>query len=68
MHKAHWTHEEEHFCQAPNVLGLQLLARQNSDASDPTIFVIIAVFCVKSWKTGQAMTPDHIQCTSGFND
>jgi hypothetical protein len=51
-------------------LGLQLLARQNSDASDPKIFVIFAVFCVKSWKTGRAMAPDHIQSNqtlfSGF--
>ena len=46
--------------------GLQILARQNSDAADPKIFVIFAVFCVKSWKTGRAMAPDHIQCNQTF--
>ena len=34
-------------------------------------FFDLAVFCVKSWKTGRAMAPDHIQCNqtffSGFN-
>lgn len=46
--------------------GSANIGSQNSDAADPKIFVIFAVFCVKSWKTGRAMAPDHIQCNQTF--
>lgn len=46
--------------------GSANIGSQNSDAADPKIFVIFAVFCVKSWKTGRAMARTIFSATRRF--